>query len=93
MFILMQGTHDAENFPDLPAPVGFRVSGRNAGAWKVTISGGTFAFEPASVDELPVVFEFDPATFTLTTYARMNGGTSYGDREQADNFRCMFFAI
>jgi uncharacterized protein (TIGR03083 family) len=93
MFILMQGTHDAEHFPDLPAPIGFRISGRNAGTWKVTITNGAFTFEPAPVDDLPAVFEFDPASFVLTTYARIHGGTNYGDRALGDSFRGMFFAI
>jgi uncharacterized protein (TIGR03083 family) len=93
MFILMQGTHDAEKFPDLPGPIGFRVYGRNGGTWKVTISGGSFQFEPGPVDDLASVFEFDPASFVLTTYARIHGGTEYGDRELADSFRGMFFAI
>jgi hypothetical protein len=93
MFILMQGTHDAEKYPDLPSPVGFRISGRNGGTWKVTISGGSVQFEPSAVDDLPVVFEFDPASFVLSTYARIHGGTSYGDRSLADRFRGMFFAI
>lgn len=93
MFILMLGTHDAEHTPDLPHPVGFRVSGRNGGTWKVTVSAGTFQFEPASVDGVPTVFEFDPASFVLTSFGRTRAGTAYGDEALADRYRGMFFAI
>ena len=93
MFILMQGTHDTERVPGLPHPVGFRVSGRNGGTWKVTVGDGGFQYEPGPVDGLPTVFEFDPASFVLTTFGRIRAGTAYGDGELADRFRGMFFAI
>ena len=35
------------------------------------------------MSELPAILEFDPATLVLTGYARMNGGTVWGDRELA----------
>jgi hypothetical protein len=93
MFILMQGTHDAERVPSLPQPVGFRVSGRNGGTWKVTVSDAAFTYESGPVDDLPTVLEFDPASFVLTSFGRIRGGTAYGDSELADRFRGMFFAI
>ena len=93
MFILMQGTHDAARVPSLPRPVGFRVSGRNGGTWRVTVADGGFQYEPGAVDDLPTVFEFDPASFVLTSFGRIRGGTAYGDTDLADRFRGMFFAI
>jgi hypothetical protein len=93
MFFLMQGTCDTERVKSLPHPVGFRVSGRNGGTWKVTVSDGAFHFEPVPVDDLPTVFEFDAASFVLTSFARIRGGTAYGDTELANHFRGMFFAI
>ena len=93
MFILMQGTHDTERVPSLPRPVGFRVSGRNGGTWKVTVGEAGFQYERGPVDGLPTVFEFDPASFVLTSFGRIRGGTAYGDGELADRFRGMFFAI
>jgi hypothetical protein len=39
------------------------------------------------------VFEFDPASFVLTSFGRIRGGTAYGDGELANRFRGMFFAI
>jgi hypothetical protein len=93
MFILMQGTHDADVESSLPQPVGFRVSGRNGGTWKVTVAGGAFAYESGPVDDLATVFEFDPASFVLTTFARIRGGTAYGSTDLANRFRGMFFAL
>jgi len=93
MFILMQGMCDTERVKSLPHPVGFRVSGRNGGTWKVTVNDGAFQFEPGPVDDLPTVFEFDAASFVLTSFARIRGGKAYGDTELADRFRGMFFAI
>jgi uncharacterized protein (TIGR03083 family) len=93
MFILMQGTYDSERVPSLPHPIGFRVSGRNGGTWKVTVSDQAFQYEPAPVDDLRTVFEFDPASFVLTTYDRIRGGTQYGDSALANRFRRMFFPI
>lgn len=93
MFILMQGTDDDKRSPDLPQPVGLRVSGCNAGTWKVTVSNGSFQFEPSAVESLPTVFEFDPASFVLTTYDRIRAGTAYGDVEPAGRLPGIFFAI
>lgn len=91
MLSLMQGVHDAEKVPSLPAPVGIRVSGRNGGSWKATVRDGALKFEPGPVDDLPVVFELDPASFVLNTFGRTRAGTGYGDVELANRFRGMFF--
>jgi uncharacterized protein (TIGR03083 family) len=91
MFSLMQGVHDAEKVPSLPAPVGLKVSGRNGGSWKATVIDGSLQFEQAEVDDLPVVFDFDPCSFVLNTFGRTRAGTGYGDIQLADRFRDMFF--
>jgi uncharacterized protein (TIGR03083 family) len=93
MFANMQGTVDTDRVTSLPHPVGIRVSGRNASTWKVTVGDGTLQFEPASVEGLRTVFEFDPASFVLNTFGRAQVGTAYGDRELADQFRGMFFSF
>jgi hypothetical protein len=59
----------------------------------VTVTDGAFQYERGPVDDLPTVFEFDPASFVLTSFGRIRGGTAYGDGELADRFRGMFFAI
>ena len=42
---------------------------------------------------MPTVIEFDPASFVLTAYGRMNAGTVHGDRELAHEFLDGFFRI
>ena len=51
------------------------------------------AIEPGSVDGLPAVIEFDPASLVLTAYGRMNAGTARGDLALANRFLGGFFRI
>ena len=44
-------------------------------------------------EDLPRFLEFDPATLVLTSYGRMQGGTTQGDPGVADRFRSLFFSI
>ena len=44
-------------------------------------------------DDLPVVFEFDPASLVLTAFGRVNAGTYRGDAALADRFLNVFFRI
>jgi len=45
------------------------------------------------VNDLPLVFEYDPASFVLTIFGRIRAGTAYGNTEVANRFRGMFFAF
>ncbi len=40
-----------------------------------------------------VVIDFDPASFVLTAYGRMNAGTIHGDQQLAHRFLAGFFRI
>lgn len=93
MFSIMQGTCDTDKVQSLPQPVGFRISGRNRSTWKVTVGDGVLQYEPTAVDDLPTIFEYDPASFVLTTFGRVSAGTDYGDRQLANTFRGIFFAF
>ena len=46
-----------------------------------------------SIADVPTVIEFDPASFVLTAYGRMNAGTVHGDRELGHEFLDGFFRI
>ncbi|HEX6567541.1 MAG TPA: maleylpyruvate isomerase family mycothiol-dependent enzyme [Acidimicrobiales bacterium] len=92
IFILWQATADVSGV-DEPYSVGITTSGRNGGDVRVDISPEGMQFAPGDVSDCPAVIEFDPATFVLTGYARMNGGTVRGDRELAGRFRSLFFPI
>lgn len=93
MFILWQGTTDAERVGAEPCSVGIRVSGRNGGTWRVGVTEGGFTYEAGPIDDLPAVFEFDASSLILTAYGRFSGGTTYGDQAVADRYRTLFYAI
>jgi uncharacterized protein (TIGR03083 family) len=92
MFIIWQST--IKPTADLtPFTIGVRVTGRNAGDYRVSVSDQGMAFEPGEIDDLPAVIEFDAGSLVLTTFGRMNAGTVRGDEELADRFLNLFFRI
>jgi uncharacterized protein (TIGR03083 family) len=91
-FVLWQATANCTAVTE-PYSIGIRVSGRNAGETRVTVSADGLTTEAGPVDDLPVVIEFDPASFVLTAFGRINGGTARGDRALAENYCNLFFRI
>jgi uncharacterized protein (TIGR03083 family) len=92
-FVLWSAT--ATVGPDTPPmQVGVRItSGENAGDTRIDVGPEGLSYAPGSVDDLPAVIEFDPASFVLTAYGRINAGTIRGDREVAERFLGGFFRI
>jgi uncharacterized protein (TIGR03083 family) len=92
MFIIWQSTvkPDADR---TPFTIGVRVSGRNAGEYRMSLSDQGLAYEQGSVAELPTVLDFDAGSLVLTTFGRMNAGTVRGDEALADRFLNLFFRI
>ena len=87
-FVLWQATADcgaSERYA-----IGIRVSGRNGGDTRITVSPDGLATDPGPVDDLPCVLEFDPASFVLTAFGRMNAGTARGDAALASKFCNLF---
>jgi uncharacterized protein (TIGR03083 family) len=92
MFIIWQSTVKSD--ADLtPFTIGIRVSGRNAGDYRVSISEQGMQYEPGSLDDLSTVIDFDAGGLVLTTFGRINGGTVRGDEDLADRFLNLFFRI
>jgi uncharacterized protein (TIGR03083 family) len=92
MFIIWQSTLKAD--ADLtPFTIGIKVTGRNAGDYRVSIGEGGMTYEPGDLDDLPAVIEFDAGSLVLTTFGRFNGGTIRGDEDLADRFLNLFFRI
>jgi len=89
MFILWQATVDKT--PDEQYDLGVRVQGH--GDFRVSVGPEGLAYEAGDVSDLPATIEFDPGTFVLTAFGRVNGGTIRGDREVADQFLNQFFRI
>jgi len=93
MFVLWQATTDVSRLGGETLELGVRVSGRNAGTYRVTCSGDGMAYEPGSADDLPVLIDFDPASLVLTAFGRARSGTPYGDPNVARKFADIFFRI
>jgi len=92
MFIIWQYTIRPD--ADLsPFTIGIRVSGRNAGDTRVSISDQGMSYEPGAIDDLPAIVEFDPGSMVLTAFGRVNGGTAIGDAALADRFLNLFYRI
>jgi uncharacterized protein (TIGR03083 family) len=92
MFVLWQSTIKAD--ADLsPFTIGIRVTGRNAGDYRISISDQGMQYEPGEVADLPTVIDFDAGSLVLTTFGRCNSGTVRGDASLADRFLNLFFRI
>jgi uncharacterized protein (TIGR03083 family) len=90
-FIVWQSTAECNDVE--PFSLGVRVSGNNGGDTKVSVTPEGVTLEPGELDELPVVLEFDAASFVLTAMGRMNAGTARGDTRLAERFTNLFFRI
>ena len=69
------------------------MTGRNAGEYRVTVDENGMSYEPGSVDDLPAVIAFDPASLVLTAFGRISGGTVTGDMALATRFLNLFHRI
>jgi uncharacterized protein (TIGR03083 family) len=92
-FILWQATAQCQ--PDDEAySIGVRISsGHNAGETRLDVSPDGVSFEPASLEGVPTVLDFDPASFILTAYGRINAGAVRGDTRLAERFLNLCFRI
>jgi uncharacterized protein (TIGR03083 family) len=92
MFIIWQST--VMPTADLtPFTIGVRVSGRNAGEYRMSVGDQGLTYEQGSVADLPTVLDFDAGSLVLTTFGRMNAGTVRGGEALADRFLNLFFRI
>ena len=90
-FIVWQSTADCAGVE--PFSLGVRITGNNAGETRVSVTPDGIALEPGAVDDLPLVLDFDPASFVLTAMGRINGGTARGDASLAERYCNLFFRI
>ena len=73
--------------------LGVRLTGNNGGDTRVSVTPDGITLEPGDVSGLPLVLEFDAASFVLTVMGRVNGGTARGDTALAERFGNIFFRI
>jgi uncharacterized protein (TIGR03083 family) len=92
MFAIWQGTARAETVTE-PFTIGIRVSGRNAGDYRVSVSDQGLTYETGEIDSLPTVIEFDAGSLVLTAFGRGNFGTVRGDMDLAERYLNLFFRI
>jgi uncharacterized protein (TIGR03083 family) len=92
MFEIWRGTVKADESRETYT-VGIRISGRNAGDTRVTLSSEGMSYEPGDIESLPSWIEFDAGSFVLTTFGRISGGTVHGDEATAQRFLGSFFRI
>jgi hypothetical protein len=92
MFEIWRGTVSTDQVTE-PFTIGIRVTGRNAGDYRVTVSGEGLSYEPGEIDSLPAVIEFDAGSLVLTAFGRSNAGTVRGDRALAERYLNLFFRI
>lgn len=90
-FIVWQSTAECAGVE--PFSIGVRLSGNNGGDTRVTVSPDGVALEPGELGDLPLVLEFDAASFVLTAMGRANAGTARGDNALAERFGKLFFRI
>lgn len=92
MFSIWQGTVRADR-NTTPFQLGIRVSGRNAGDYRISLDENGMAYETGDIDDLPAILEFDAGSLVLTTFGRSNAGTVRGDQTVADRYLNLFFRI
>jgi uncharacterized protein (TIGR03083 family) len=90
-FIVWQSTSECASVE--PFTLGVRLTGNNGGDTRVSVSPDGIALEPGDLGDLPLVLEFDAASFVLTAMGRINGGTARGDAALAERFCNLFFRI
>jgi uncharacterized protein (TIGR03083 family) len=74
MFAIWQGTVRTDAVGE-PFTIGIRVTGRNAGDYRVTVSDQGLTYEPGEIESLPAYIEFDAGSLVLTAFGRGNFGT------------------
>ena len=90
-WIVWQSTADCAEVE--PFQIGVRIGGNNAGDTRVSVTTEGVALEPGDLGDLPLVLEFDPASFVLTARGRMTAGTARGDTDLAERYGGLFFRI
>ncbi len=92
MFEIWRGTVATDAVKE-PFTIGIRVSGHNAGDYRVSVSDEGLTYEPGEIESLPAYIEFDAGSMVLTAFGRCNSGTIRGDAELGERYLNSFFRI
>ncbi|GAA4346334.1 maleylpyruvate isomerase N-terminal domain-containing protein [Angustibacter luteus] len=92
MFEIWRGTVKSDQVSE-PFTIGIRVTGRNAGDYRVTVGPDGLSYETGELESLPAYLEFDAGSLVLTAFGRSNSGTVRGDLALAEQYLNLFFRI
>ena len=92
-FVPHPSTVEQREAEGLDATWGVRVSGEADGSWRATLKNPQLSYGEGSVVGTPVVFNFDPNDFVLTSFQRSSGGAAIGDQALAARIRRLRFKI
>jgi uncharacterized protein (TIGR03083 family) len=92
MFEIWRGTVRTNEVTE-PFTIGIRVTGRNAGDYRVSVNSEGLSYEPGDIESLPAYMEFDAGSLVLTAFGRGNFGTVRGDMDLAERYLNLFFRI
>lgn len=92
MFEIWRGTVRTEAVTE-PFTIGIRVTGRNAGDYRVSVDAEGLTYEPGDLESMPAYIEFDAGSMVLTAFGRGNFGTVRGDMDLAERYLNLFFRI
>ena len=93
MFAIWQGTVRTDAVTE-PFTIGIRVSGRNAGDYRVSVSDEGLTYEPGEIESLPAYIEFDagqPGAVRVRPVQHRHGPRRHG--RSAERYLTSFFRI
>ncbi|MFF3569291.1 maleylpyruvate isomerase family mycothiol-dependent enzyme [Nocardia jiangxiensis] len=93
MFGLMEITFAPERAKDLNLTVGIHISTSQDEHWTVRIKDGVLTYKPGKPKKPDADFSYPCTEFCLDVYQRTQGGTAFGSKKAAKQFRKLFFTI
>jgi uncharacterized protein (TIGR03083 family) len=91
-FVLWNYTVDLT--PDTePMDIGVRLHGREVTTTAIAVRPDGVTVTPGDISGVDAVINFDPGSFVLTAFGRIDAGCAYGDLGKADRFLNSIFRI
>jgi uncharacterized protein (TIGR03083 family) len=91
-FVLWNYTVDLTSDTE-PMDIGVRLLGREATTTAIAVRPDGVTVTPGNISGVDAVINFDPGSFVLTAFGRIDGGCAYGDLAKADRFLNSIFRI
>jgi len=91
-FVLWNYTVDLTPYTH-PMDIGVRLFGRETTTTAIAVRPEGVTVTPGDISNVDTVINFDPGSFVLTAFGRIDGGCAYGDLEKAERFLNSIFRI